>query len=901
MAFDQSKAFTQLEKIINEQDNENFFFDFMLAFKTPRATITKLKNNIGSDVSSSDGEYRLKNKIHFKQVPSTTNLHAECDLLKSLPTTSKEKIRFIFVTDFQDIVAYDTKAKALLDVEFVDLHKNYAFFLPLAGIEKYELTDEHPADIKAAYKLGQLCDVIRRHNEIDSPDKVHAFNVFLTRLLFCFYAEDTGIFSDNQLIKAVQNTTDKDGSDLDSFFAMLFHVLNLPNNSEERRALPSHFASFPYVNGGLFASDEWIPQFTGKARRMIIEAGSLEWDQINPDIFGSMFQSVIDPEQRGKLGQHYTSVPNIMKVIQPLFLDGLEDALDKAKTSSRKLQALLMRIQRIRIFDSACGSGNFLIIAYKELRKFEMKVFKALDALGEQSVMFMSGIRLTQFYGIEIDDFAHEIALLSLWLAENQMNKLFEAEFGHAEPMLPLKDAGNIVHGNALILQWEKVCPKFDDAGELEVYICGNPPFLGSGSQRDSKQNSDMSRVFNSFKNYKDLDFVAAWLWLGAKYIRDCNAKCAFVATSSITQGEQVSLLWPNILMLNVEIRFAYQSFKWKNSARENAAVHVVIIGLTSKSDDKYLYQLVNENWYPTKVKNISPYIIEGKSVVVFPVKKPLCDVNRFVNGNIAADGTNLILNQEQKESMIQANQAAEKWIRDYRGADDLLYSKTRYCLWLTGDDDSWKTIDEISQRVAKVKEFRLASRKIQTQAKAATAHLFTEIRQPENCNFLSIPRTSSENRKYVPMSYLSDRIIANNDLQIVPNATLYEFGVLTSEMHNDWMRIVAGRLENRYRYSATLVFNTFPWPEASEYQKKKLSELAEEILLTRADYPDKTLAQLYDAEGMPEALRQVHRRLDLAVEQLYRQKPFEDASERVAFLFNRYEQLVNTKEGNDA
>ena len=510
MAFDQSKAFTQLEDIVKEQDKENFFFDFMLAFKTPRATITKLKNNIGSDVSSFDGEYRLKNKIHFKPVPTSTELHAECDFLKSLPTTSKDKIRFLFVTDFQDVVAYDMKAKALLDVEFVDLHKNYAFFLPLAGIEKYELTDEHPADIKAAYKLGQLCDVIRRHNEIDTPDKIHAFNVFLTRLLFCFYAEDTGIFSENQLIKAVQNTTDKNGSDLDRFFEILFHVLNLPNESEERRALPSHFADFPYVNGGLFASEEWVPQFTGKARRMIIEAGSLEWDRINPDIFGSMFQSVIDPKQRGKLGQHYTSVPNIMKVIQPLFLDGLYDALEKAKNSTKKLQSLLMRIQRIRVFDSACGSGNFLIIAYKELRKFEMAVLKALDELGEQSVMFISGIRLTQFYGIEIDDFAHEIALLSLWLAENQMNKLFEAEFGYSEPMLPLKDSGNIFHGNALRLNWTEVCPKRDEKGDLEVYVCGNPPFLGSKG-RSPEQNKDMSLVFHAFEAYGMIDYVGAW------------------------------------------------------------------------------------------------------------------------------------------------------------------------------------------------------------------------------------------------------------------------------------------------------------------------------------------------------------------------------------------------------
>ena len=902
MAFDQSKAFTQLEKIIKEQDKENFFFDFMLAFNTPRATITKLKNNIGSDVSSSDGEYRLKNKIHFKQVSSTTNLHAECDLLKSLPTTSKEKIRFILVTDFQDVIAYDTKAKALLDVEFVDLHKNYAFFLPLAGIEKYELTDEHPADIKAAYKLGQLCDVIRRHNEIDSPDKVHAFNVFLTRLLFCFYAEDTGIFSENQLIKAVQNTTDKNGSDLDSFFAMLFHVLNLPNESEERCALPSHFASFPYVNGGLFASDEWVPQFTGKARRMIIEAGSLEWDQINPDIFGSMFQSVIDPEQRGKLGQHYTSVPNIMKVIQPLFLDGLEEALDKAKASSRKLQALLMRIQRIRIFDSACGSGNFLIIAYKELRKFEMKVLKALDALGEQSVMFMSGIRLTQFYGIEIDDFAHEIALLSLWLAENQMNKLFEAEFGYSEPMLPLKDSGNIVHGNALRLDWEQVCPKKDEYGDLEVYICGNPPFLGT-TERTQEQRDDMQHAFSRKDSLGYLDFVASWFWKGAQYISKTPFKCAFVATNSITQGDQPSLLFPYLYDLGVNIDFAYKTFSWSNSAKDKAAVHVVIIGLASEDYIvPRLFSMQAERFEVKKLKNINPYLFEGGKVVVKPESKSLSSMTPMIFGSKPTDGGNFYISEKERLEFLNRYPEKKDWIRKVVGSREFLNSIDRWCFWLADEPlEEVIKIPELNDRVEKIKALRIKAGHAAALKGAERPHTFLQLAQPKWGNYLIVPRVSSERRKYVPIDFVSCDIICTDANQLVPNANLYEFAILTSEMHNDWMRTVAGRLESRYRYSATLVYNTFPWPDVSETQKAKISGLGEEILLTRADYPDKTLAQLYDPDKMPESLRRAHRDLDLAVEQLYRAKPFENAAERVAFLFKRYEQLINTKEGNNA
>lgn len=900
MAFDQTKAFTQLEVLVKEKNKDTFFFDFMLAFKTPRATITKLKKNIGSDVSSHNGEFRLKNKIHFKPVPVGSDLHIECDNLKSATSTTKEHIRFVFVTDFNDVVAYDTKAKTLLDVEFVDLHKNYAFFLPLAGIEKYELTDEHPADIKAAYKLGQLCDVIRRHNTIGTPEKIHAFNVFLTRLLFCFYAEDTGIFAENQLITAVQNTTDKNGSDLDAFFTHLFRVLNLPNDAIERANLPSHLASFPYVNGGLFAVDEWVPKFTGKARRMIIEAGSLEWDKINPDIFGSMFQAVIDPKQRGKLGQHYTSVPNIMKVIKPLFLDEFEEALEKAKHSTKKLQALLFRLQRTRYCDVACGSGNFLIIIYKELRHFEMKVFKALDALGEQSVMFMSGIRLSQFYGIEIDDFAHEIALLSLWLAENQMNKLFEEEFGHSEPMLPLKESGNIVHGNALTLDWEQVCPKRDEQGDLEVYVCGNPPYLGTRNQKQSHK-ANVSQVFGNYKLKGKLDYICCWFYLARKYMERSNVAVSFVTTNSIFQGEQVAAFWPLILMNDVKIHFAYPHIVWENNAKDKAAVHVSIIGLKNhpktiklfNREDDGLYQIVN---------NINPYLIDGKNIIVHPQRSSIhSGVPKMLKGSYPTDGGGLILNLEQKKEIESEYPELCQFIRQYVGSEEFINSKQRWCFWLKdADSATLKNHAYLLKRLKHIETSRLNSSKQKTRELANTPHLFDEDRQPLEGSYLFIPAVSSERRNYVPIGFLPSTTIAYTNL-IVPNADTYAFAILTSEMHNDWMRTVAGRLESRYRYSATLVYNTFPWPEVSEAQKSKISALGEEILLTRADYPDKTLAQLYDPDKMPEPLHKAHRELDLAVEQLYRDKPFEDAAERVAFLFKRYEKLINTKEGNHA
>ena len=903
MAFDQSKLFKKLESIVSGLNKEEFIYDFLLAFGSPKATITKLKNSYGSAGSLLDESVVLKNKIHFQTCEPTQNLHALCESTKKSSHISKDKIRFIIVTDFEDVVAYDTKAKDTLDVELIDLPKSYAFFLPLAGIEKFEVTSEHPADVKASYKMGQLCDVIRRHNQIDTEEKVHAFNVFLTRLLFCFYAEDTGIFDENQMIKAIQNTTEKSGKDLKSFFKTLFTILNIPENSIEREKYPTHFTDFKYVNGGLFAKDEWIPEFTDKARRMIIEIGALSWDEINPDIFGSMFQAVIDPEQRGSLGQHYTSVPNIMKLIKPLFIDELEEELDRSRNSSKKLQKLLVRLQRIRFFDPACGSGNFLIISYKEIRKLEMKVLRAMDDLGEQSEMFMSNIRLSQFYGIEIDDFAHEIAILSLWLAENQMNKLFKKEFGYSEPSLPLKSSGNIYHANSLKVDWNEICPKHENGSSFEVYLCGNPPFLGSGG-RDVEQNADMANVFKDQKSHGMIDFVGCWFYKAAEYIQGENAQYAFVATNSITQGEQVSQLWPSIYKRNLHIKFAHRTFSWQNQAKQNAGVHVVIIGVSNKLTNQKL-TIYDEDQYGNLVSinanKISPYLRNGSETIVFSRSSPLGNVSKMVFGNKAVDNGHLILDAEERKRIIDAAPEAEKWIKPLLGAEEFINSKERYCLWLVdATQEQIDAIPEIRVRVENVKNFRLKSKKKATQKKAAIPHLFDENRQPTSGNYLLVPCHSSERREYVPIGYFDNNTIVTNANQMIPNATLFEFGVLTSQSHNDWMRAVTGRLESRYRYSASIVYNTFPWPEVTAKQIADIEKLAEEVLLVRADHVEKTLAQMYDPDKMPEDLREAHRELDLAVERLYRNKPFESEEERVEFLFKRYEELIS-KEGNDA
>jgi type II restriction/modification system DNA methylase subunit YeeA len=895
MAFDQSKAFKKLEEIVEVKDKASFVFDFLLAFGSPKATITKLKNNYGSNSQLLDDAVSLKNKLYFMSVNDGNGLHQQLEQIKALPSISKDKIRIILVTDFQDVLAYDTKAKDLLDIEFIDLAKNYAFFLPLAGIEKFEIASEHPADVKASYKMGQLCDVLRRHNDIDDDEKRHAFNVFLTRLLFCFYAEDTGIFKENQMVSTIQNTTDKNGRDTKQFFEQFFKVLNLSEGSQERGQLPSHFSDFPYVNGGLFSKDLWVPEFTDKARRMIIEIGALEWDQINPDIFGSMFQAVIDPEQRGSLGQHYTSVPNIMKVIQPLFLDDLREELDKSRNSVKLLQTLLMRLQRIRIFDPACGSGNFLIIAYKELRLLEIDIFKALDELGNPA-MYMSGIQLNQFYGIEIDDFAHEIAILSLWLTENQMNKVFEKEFGYLEPMLPLKESGNIAHGNALRLDWENVCPKVDRKGELEVYICGNPPFIGK-KQRTPKQTDDMLELVSDIKGYKSLDYIACFFFKASKYITGNKNRASFVTTNSICQGEQ-AVFWRTVFSMGVRIKFGYQTFKWSNSARNAAAVHVMIIGLTDNKyiKDRFIFSTNESLVSKNKVLNINPYLVQGKDIVVEASNKPYCQVPSLVEGVTPLDGKEkgLRFSKDQVDGIIHKYPEMKSFFKLWINGDSMLNGRYEYCLWV--NDDEWekaKKVELIRDKIAKVRTFRLGSEYSSKFADKPWKMRETYI--PSNC--IVIPKTSSENRKYIPIGLLEDSVIANSSLFL--EGDMFHFGVLTSHIHNDWMRTVAGRLKSDYRYSATLVYNTFPWPDVTDEQKSKIEKLAEEILLIREDYPEMTMAQKYNPDTMPAPLLEAHQTLDKAVEKLYRDKPFEDASERLAFLFKRYEELIAKEQAN--
>lgn len=873
-----------LHNLVANFDKENFIFELLLAYGIPKSTIKRLQGS-DHDKLTSYGELVMRKKLFFKVIDN--ELHATIDELKSSKEVLKHSPRFIIVTDFQTLLAYDTKTDDSLDTELLNITNHYDFFLPLAGMEKATFTDENPADVKASLKMAKLYDELQKNNEFKTKEEVHALNVFLTRLLFCYFAEDTNIFEDNIFTSSLSSHTQIDGSDLDAYLQRLFTIFNTPNTKREPNT-PAYLNAFPYVNGGLFALHVKLPTFTTRSRSLMIEIGQLKWSQINPDIFGSMIQAVVTPEHRGGMGMHYTSVPNIMKVIEPLFLDELYVEFEKSYESKTKLKALHVRLSKLKIFDPACGSGNFLIIAYKKLRELEMSILQRIDTLSKERSFVFSEIKLTQFYGIELDDFAHEVALLSLWLAEHQMNLEFYKAFGRTSPSLPLQDGGNIVHGNATRLNWEEVCPK--NEGD-EIYILGNPPYLGS-SMQNKEQKVDKDLIFKGIKNYKNLDYIACWFYIGAKYIKNVNAKLAFVTTNSISQGEQVEYLWSHILELDIEIHFAHSSFKWQNNAKSNANVIVSIIGLGNISNlPKYIFR----NDIKHNVSQINPYLLNAPTVIIKKMQKPISKLPIMVFGDAPKDGGYLILSTEEKDNLISENQEVETLIKKYIGAYEYLNGKDRWCLWI---DDEQKlqianSIPKIYERFQKVKENRLDSPKVQTQEFAKVPHRFVEIRYQKTDSTLIIPVVTSERREYIPIGFIDGETIITN-ASVIYNAEAWNFGVISSKMHMVWMRTVAGRLKTDYRYSSVLCYNTFPFPNISQKQKDEITELVFGVLDEREKHSQKTLAQLYDPNKMPEGLKKAHHALDKAIEQCYRPKPFETDEERLEYLFKMYEEMTS-------
>ncbi len=875
------KTEENIRKLADNFNETTFIYDLLLAYGKPKAAITRLQKSY--NLSKRNNEVIWKKNLCFRRV-SENDLYSEIDNLNNDSNILKHSPRFIIVTDYKKILATDTKTKDTLDIFFNELGDNFDFFLPWAGFEKTRSKSESLADIRAAEQMAKLYDEIKKDNPWAEKKALHSLNVFLSRLLFCFFAEDTTIFEKGLFSSSIASHTLEDGSDLNSYLDRLFEALN----SENKSRFPKYLQIFPYVNGGLFAEKHPVPRFTRRSRKILLECGGLNWSSINPDIFGSMIQAVVDSNQRGEMGMHYTSVPNIMKVIEPLFLGELYDEFEKSKGNQKKLEKILVRLSQIKIFDPACGSGNFLIVAYKELRSLEMKIIKHLQ--GFTTRLPLSNIKLSQFYGIEIDDFAHEVAMLSLWLIDHQMNQSFKIAFDRTRPSLPLKQGGHIICGNATRLNWDEVCPKDHTS---EVYLIGNPPYRGSSLQSE-EQKDDMALACSGIKNYKNLDYITCWFFKGAKYLDKCpKSKLAFVTTSSICQGEQVALLWPPIFSNHLEIGFAHQPFKWLNNARRNAGVICSIIGIRHYSNQT---KLIYKNDLVQIVDNINPYLMPGNNTIIKKRNNPISSLPQMSYGNKAVDNGSLILSESERIDLVTRNPTSKKIIKKLAGSAEFIRGTDRWCLWITDDDLSIACgIPEIKRRLANVRDFRLKSRKKATIEISNTPHQFGEIRYNGSSSII-IPRVSSDRREFIPIGFLDKNTIISDSAQAIYNAEPYVFGVISSKIHLAWVKATAGKLKNDYRYSSALSYNTFPLPPLSEKQKEIINIHVFNILSEREKHPEKTIAQLYDPAKMPKGLKEAHRGLDIAIERCYRSKPFESDGERLEHLFKLYEEMTQNE-----
>lgn len=899
----------------------NFLYELLAAYGRAAAAITQLK--AGTLNKATDPNAILqKDVVYFKVTPKGAILESEIETIENDPLTGRYRPRYLIATDLTELRAKDTKKNTTLAIKISDIDTDIAFFYGWTGDEMTDNKTEAVADRRAADKMNELYSEIEKINlekfAKEGSEFRHDLNVFFSRLLFCFFAEDTGLFAKNQFTNAVKLITNTDGSDLNIFFINLFKVLD----SEDKSTFSTPYSEFPFVNGAIFNTAKHnivVPDFNAQARHLLLECTKSDWGEINPDIFGTMFQGIVDPEKRDHNGMDYTSVPNIMKVIEPLFLDELHERFDEIYNTPSELKSLLVRIRNIKVFDPACGSGNFLIIAYKQLRLLESSIIGRLDELknahknskarkiqdalfpiGNQiqealfvledvetaTVIHDSEISLDNFYGIEIDDFAHEMAILSLYIAKHQMDSEFEKQFTVKLKHLPLIKNENIIRGNAARLDWQTVCV---NNGTDEIYLIGNPPYKGADLQTD-EQKADFSAYFGDEDYSGNLDYISIWFIKGARYIAGSMAKLAFVSTNSVTQGEHVGIMFPKILDENVEIDFAWTSFKWKNSARDNAGVTVVIIGLREKSDEKKT--LFTDN-IRTEVEHINAYLLPSDTDFVFKTNYILSDIPEMVFGSMPRDGGNLVLTTEEKDAIVSVNPKAEKYIKKYLGAAEYIRGIDRYCIWVEASEyDDAKTIPELKARFDEVMKMRAASKADSTKQYANKPYRFVQVSYKPT-NSIIVPRVSSERREYIPMGYLDADTVISDAANAIYDAELWLFALLESKMHMTWIRTVCGQLETRIRYSSTLGYNTFPVPPLSDAQKSKLTASARAILLARDAHFEQTLAEMYDPDKMPADLRETHDKNDHLVDQLYRGRGFANDEDRLATLFDLYEQMT--------
>ena len=860
------RSVARYEQHVNKLDNRSGFIDLFW----PGKLIVEQKS-VGRDLTKAyeqAGEY-------FDALPE------------------RERPHYILVSDFQSFELHDLDEREQTAFALADLPAHVEKFGFIRGLQRRAFRDQDPANIEAAELVGRL------HDALDKAGyRGHDLERFLVRIVFCLFADDTGIFDPRDIFfDFIETRTGEDGANLGSSLGELFQVLDTPE-TDRMATLDEDLARFPYVNGALFDGSLRIPSFDTAMRAALLDACSFDWSNISPAIFGALFQSVMDPDERRTQGAHYTTEKNILKVIEPLFLDDLRAEFEQLKRlrsqRSQRLRAFHTKLRLLRFFDPACGCGNFLIIAYRELRILEIDVIRELGEL------YLSRIDVDQFYGIEISEFPARIAETALWMMDHIMNNLFSLEFGQTYVRLPLQKSPHIAVGNALEMDWQEFLP-----AEKCTYLFGNPPFIGH-QQRTTEQKEDMARIWGRKGQVNRLDYVTCWFHKGMCYAaKNRSMEIAFVSTNSITQGEQCGILWPVMFTGGLSIRFAHRTFQWKSEARNSAAVHCVIIGLTFARDGNrsiYEYDHVRGEPHLSEVTCINGYLIDGPQYAVPARSRPIDGRLKMHKGSQPTDGarikqpgggylkfSNLILEDSDRKELLDADPNCEKWLKPYVGGEELISGQWRWCLWLKDANPSeLKASTAIIERLERVRSGRLQSPTESVRAYAKFPTLFTQDRQPDT-DYLAVPEVSSETREYIPIDMLPPTVIASNKLQIIPGAPLHYFGILTSAMHMAWMRTVAGRLKSDYSYAPT-VYNSFPWPEMETSQRNQIERLSQAILDARALFPDSSLDVLYDTDAMPPDLRRAHQALDHAVDRLYRRTSFASERERVEHLFMLYE-----------
>ncbi len=897
-------------------DATGFPYAFLEAFGNKETTLKRLRT--GGTNQSDLGGVLQRNNIHLK-VCAPGQVAATLAALRESPRTAAQKAKFILATDGAEFQAENLVDGGTVACDYPDFHDHFGFFLPLAGITTVRQIAENAFDIKATGRLNRLYVELLRDNPDWSTEARRAdLNHFMARLIFCFFAEDTSIFHGTRLFTStIEQMSARDSSDTHAVISEIFRAMNVPvkhegvldNRHRAAAGIKNWANAFPYVNGGLFSDSVEVPRFSKIARSYLLHVGNLDWTRINPDIFGSMIQAVADDAERGALGMHYTSVPNILKVLNPLFLDELRARLAEAGDNPRKLLHLRQRLARIRVFDPACGSGNFLVIAYKQLREIEAAIN---ERRGERDRK--SAIPLTNFRGIEIRHFSCEIARLALIIAEYQCDVLYRGQQLALAEFLPLSAANWITCGNALRLDWlalmdaygKGVKNKSDDLFETpldqseidfeneggETYICGNPPYCGDKKQ-SPEQKQDVRSIFEDRTDrWKSLDYVAGWMMKAADFGSHTLASTAFVTTNSICQGQQVAVLWPLILGTGHKISFAHTSFKWANLAAHNAGVTVAIIGLTNHPKaDRLIYSTNEKDEAEVRsTANINPYLVPGPDLFVAASSEPLAALPEMLLGNFAKDGGHLICGANDLDAL---DATAAKFVRPMFGGQEFIKGIQRYCFWVTASDfDEANQSPELAKRFENVRRNRLESPKKATAEWSAKPYRFVEVRSPDYTFSIIVPRVSSEDRPFLPVGLLPPRSIVTEAFALY-DAPLWNLALIASKLHLVWIATVCGKLETRYRYSNTLGWNTFPVPTLTEQNKADLTRCAEDILLAREAHFPATIADLYDPETMPADLRAAHERNDETLERIYIGRRFKNDTERLETLFSLYTKMT--------